>query len=391
MTAKWPDETFDDDLRRLLRRARATSKRGIGAMPAIATSEQIVRMTEEGTLVLLEGEDVRLLRALQRRLAGPSRTASGMSSEEASSFLVQACDEAVARTINGAVERVRAALAEPVVEIEVTEPVDMLLPVRKLVVGHVTYREAPDRRLIVTDLARARGFVAPFASTRVATRGRDSAKVIARRRFAQSLAILDLVRPPTNSGPETTGLRDVAAPSGGVQFVRRGPWLDSRFVSGARLVAPFRQLALAASREEDVRTDWQRRLLAATRWYSKGFRNEAPADRLAGAMVALECLFVEGRNERTKGTFIAERLTDRFKLNEMTKEEQMKWLKRLYSGRNDAVHEGRDFINDLEVDRLFDLTRYTLVGLLSHLDSAHRAKGRACRTWVQAMRCSGPP
>lgn len=145
---------------------------------------------------------------------------------------------------------------------------------------------------------------------------------------------------------------------------------------------------MAASRDEAARSDWQRRLLAATRWYSKGFRNEAPSDRLAGAMVALECLFVEGRKEPRKGQLVASRLTERWKLNEMSQDEQRGWLERLYAGRNDAVHEGRDFVNDLEVERLFDLTRQALLGLLSHLDAAHRPRRRACKTWKEAMNCS---
>jgi hypothetical protein len=105
-------------------------------------------------------------------------------------------------------------------------------------------------------------------------------------------------------------------------------------------------------------------------------------------MIALEALFIEGQNERSKGAHIAERLTARFKLNELTHDEQVNWLSRLYRGRNDAVHEGRDFANDLEVDRLFDLLRAALVRLALHLDPAHRTSRRSCRTWEQAMRCS---
>ena len=187
------------------------------------TVAQTVRITGEGALVLLEGEDLRLLRALQRRLAGPSRAVLGMAGEEAGGLLVQTCDEAVARTITGAVAQLQAVLSQPVVEVEVTEPVDMLLPVSSLVVGKVRYRSSPDPRLRVDDYARLRGFQPPLASTKIETRGWNSAKVIARQRFAQSLAILDLARPPENAGPEVTGLREAKSQSGSVQFVRQGP------------------------------------------------------------------------------------------------------------------------------------------------------------------------
>jgi hypothetical protein len=108
-------------------------------------------------------------------------------------------------------------------------------------------------------------------------------------------------------------------------------------------------------------------------------------------MVALECLFVENRRERYKGTLIAKRLSERFKLRELTAEQQIEWLKRLYAARNEAIHEGRDFVNDLEVDRLLDLTRVTVARLAWHLVPSHRPRGRSCATWREAMRCSGPP
>jgi hypothetical protein len=103
-------------------------------------------------------------------------------------------------------------------------------------------------------------------------------------------------------------------------------------------------------------------------------------------MIALECLFVEGRGP--KGTVIAERLTERFRLNELTKTDQISWLERLYRARNGAVHEGRQFTNDLEVDRLLEVTQYVIRRMSLHLIPGHRRKGRSCTTFEAAMRCS---
>jgi hypothetical protein len=36
--------------------------------------------------------------------------------------------------------------------------------------------------------------------------------------------------------------------------------------------------------------------------------------------------------------------------------EQRDWLQRLYWARNDAVYEGRNFTDDLDVDRLAELS-----------------------------------
>jgi hypothetical protein len=156
------------------------------------------------------------------------------------------------------------------------------------------------------------------------------------------------------------------------------------------LIPPYRQLSRAAARDEERRSDWERRVLAAVRWFSRACRSEWSADQLVGLMVALECLFVAGTTEGNKGARIATRLTDRWKLNEMTAEEQEAWLRRLYRARNDAAHEGRDFVNDLEVERLADLAHVAIRGLAWHLVPAHRARGRSCRTFTEAMRCSGP-
>lgn len=157
-----------------------------------------------------------------------------------------------------------------------------------------------------------------------------------------------------------------------------------------RLVPPFRQLSRAAAKDESARSDWERRVLAAARWLSLGLNSIWAADRLVAVMVALECLFVEGPSEQYKGAAIARRFTERFEMHERTAEEQEEWLVRLYRSRNAAAHEGRSFTDDLDVDRLTELTHYVVREMSYHLIPGHRRPGRSCRTWAQAMRCSAP-
>jgi hypothetical protein len=109
-------------------------------------------------------------------------------------------------------------------------------------------------------------------------------------------------------------------------------------------------------------------------------------------MVALECLFVAGKRERgQKGALIASRLSARFTLNEMTEAEQARWIEGLYQARNDAVHEGREFVDDLDVDRLGELAHFAVRNLSVHLVAGHRYARHSCRTFDEAMRCSGRP
>lgn len=131
-------------------------------------------------------------------------------------------------------------------------------------------------------------------------------------------------------------------------------------------------------------------MLAAARWLSLGLNSIWAADRLVAVMVALECLFVEGPSEQYKGAAIARRFTERFEMHERTAEEQEEWLVRLYRSRNAAAHEGRSFTDDLDVDRLTELTHYVVREMSYHLIPGHRRPGRSCRTWAQAMRCSAP-
>jgi hypothetical protein len=136
----------------------------------------------------------------------------------------------------------------------------------------------------------------------------------------------------------------------------RFPFVGAHCSSCDGIQYPLHLPAFGNADTPDERSDWERRVLAATRWLSRVLRTSWPADRLAGTVVALECLFVAGMCEPDrKGARIAARLSERFKLNELTAEEQVKWLEGLYKARNAAVHEGREFVHDLEVDRLTEL------------------------------------
>ena len=127
---------------------------------------------------------------------------------------------------------------------------------------------------------------------------------------------------------------------------------------------------------ESQRTDWERRVLAAVRWVARAIATTWPSEALIANMVALESLFVEGQNVRKKGKAIAEALTERVVLNQLTTDQQRDWLSDIYQRRNEAVHEGRQYADDLETDRLTDLAWWAVHWGLWHLNPLH-ARGRA--------------
>jgi hypothetical protein len=394
--SRWRDTAFQADLNRLLRAAR----NGRGQLPPQVEGSHEIRHDIDfefrsiaGATYLLDADALALRRALRRRLAGSSRRDLGMSGDEAGVLLADACDEAVTGTIKGAIANLMAVVEAPIKSWVVAQSVAVHLPRESVRVGHATYmRRIPHSvaRRAALDRVRERAvFDSPIAYITVQARGWQTARVLAAEWLADAASIVDLVARP-NIGRVGAPMLIRAKGEGERYVPDPAAEIHPNYVdSGGRLVPPYRQLSRAAARDEDARSDWERRVLAATRWLSRGQQSRWPADRLAGVMVALECLFIAG--ERThKGKHIAQRLTDRFKVNELTADEQRDWLEQLYSARNAAVHEGRDFMDDLQVDRLGELTRYVVRELSWHLVAGHRRAGRSCRTWEQAMACSAP-
>jgi hypothetical protein len=328
-------------------------------------------------------------RALQRMLAGPSRAASGISPKDAEQIILSACGEAVRGTVKGAIAGLEEASSSPPVRIKIAEHAPIVIPTAHLKIGRTTYlRDFPEawRSHTTTELATDR-LRAPLARTTVEARSMVTAAFLARERFTESAAILDLVVANSSSVDEVLLYR--VTDGGGVTYSRPYWIVQDVVVDRGHLVPPYRQLARAAEKPEDRRTEWSRRLLAATRWHSQARRDTWTPDRLGAAMSMLECLFVDHK-ENPKGAAIADRLTERLLLNHMTPDEQIAWLVRLYRHRNDAVHDGLDFPNDLEVDLLLDLSRSALRRFCWLLVPGGKGGRRACRTFAEAMARTAP-
>jgi hypothetical protein len=141
-----------------------------------------------------------------------------------------------------------------------------------------------------------------------------------------------------------------------------------------------RGLERAARREPDQRTDWEARALAACRWFRRARLSDWPSETLAAAMTALECLFVKSKGP--KGSVIAARIGADWVFAEFSREQMKKWIKDLYQRRNDAVHEGMNYLEDFEVDRLIALVDHAVRWAAWHLDDDHdHLEGyRACQT-----------
>lgn len=393
--ARWREAEFQTDLRRLLRAAR----RGRGQLPLQTVGSHEIRHDLDfeyksipGAQYMLDAEALALRRALRRRLAGTSRRDLGISGDEAGILLEKACDEAVLGTIKETVDNLIAAVEAPVEDWVVAQPVKVDLPQRRVRVGHVTYtRRIPPsvaRRAVLERLGER--VKPPVAYVTVQARGWQTARILAAERLADAASIVDLIQRPKLN--RVGGPLLIRAKGKGEHYADDSfQYIHPNVLDAGRLRPPFRQLALAAAREEDARSDWERRCLAATRWLSRSLNGTSPADRLVALMVALESMFIAGRHEPGKGALIGERVSERFTVPERTADQLRSWLEDLYRGRNDAAHEGRDFLDDLDVDRLSELTHYVVRAMSWHLVAGHRYARHSCRTHREAMACSGRP
>src|SRR5687768_15297797 len=95
--ATWRDESFQRELHRLLKLVRRRA-----AEPPVFDPPFIQRLSPNGATYVLQGDDLRRLRSLERRLAGSSRRTHGLSREEAQTAILEACDLAVVSSIPAA-------------------------------------------------------------------------------------------------------------------------------------------------------------------------------------------------------------------------------------------------------------------------------------------------
>ena len=143
---RWDEPEFRRDVDRLLGRARAAARSSPG--------------------LIIEDESLPLLRSLERRIVGSSRSDYGMSLDEARALLVSACDEAVNTTIRGAVLGLIATLASEPEEWMIADAVTGLFPDGKLTVGRTDYWSHLPRWLAPERMRQGLGVSAGFNSGR---------------------------------------------------------------------------------------------------------------------------------------------------------------------------------------------------------------------------------
>ena len=302
-----------------------------------------------GETFSLAGDGYNLLRRVQWSLARPA-SEGGVSMREAETLLFGAGTQYVEHGAEGALRWLTERLEEPSKRWTVVRAVEVYSRTMLVKVGKCTIqRGLPPRDERPWPGAWHEEFPAFTIAVDVMARHESAAIVVADQHFAEAIGVLEVgdrrVRGGSLLGDQVAVLSEA-----GVGLSRGGASLYARTVDDRGTLWPSADsLSRAAEKDGSEQTDWERRALAAARWLSAGLSAALPADALVNLMVALECLFVEDRGVSAKGQTIAEEVTKRWSASSVMPEEQKDWLAELYRRRNDLVHEGRAFQDEIDV------------------------------------------
>ena len=133
-------------------------------------------------------------------------------------------------------------------------------------------------------------------------------------------------------------------------------------------------LSEAATLATDECSDWAARSLRAARWSRVAEDALWPSLALRASTSVMECLFVQSKSEARKGVTIAERFFGLgARLDDHTSDSQHVWFVEQYRAGNSAVHEGISIEEELEVETVKDIARYSALWAIWHLRRFHGA------------------
>jgi hypothetical protein len=213
----------------------------------------------------------------------------------------------------------------------------------------------------------------PLILTTVRARDHFSARLLARETFAETEALLTLMAGwnnlPDNPHLEFHGTSQRYSTGASARALIQA--VDSI----GQLWPGYLEASDALARFPTLRTDWEKRTLAASRWFRVAIGTSWPSQSIAASMSALECLLVKPTERNKKRDPIAKRATDVGRLRGKTQAEQVAWLNTMYGYRNDAVHAGEFHQDEIDAQALMALTRSVMHWAIHHLDPLHGKQG----------------
>lgn len=378
---------FDDSLRARIAALIASIEVDPDPVTAFNLDEPHELSTAAGHSLLFRGAAVEELSQLSLDLARHSLAEGGHSRTAVRDLIRTACHKARDEGVEEAVGWLEGQLDQDVREYVVVEPIAAVFQHESLNIGAcVLYQRLALVPLDAGDFAvemAANDFPGRVIATRVHARDDKSALLIARSRFDEAIAVLALA----DGRQKPVERNRLYGPVGG-PYGHGAGWRGMVVVTAddqGQLLPGFQALSVAVAKPENERTYWERRTVAATRWYAMGVRTAWPALSLAAYMTALECLFVV--SDESKRSTIASEATKRARLKGFTVEEQERWLKKLYDSRGKSVHAGREFLEDTKLELLSSVVGFLCGWAAVHLVPWHYRDERPCETFTEVVDC----
>jgi hypothetical protein len=376
------------DLEAKLRELWCEVERGYpGTSQEQAADEWDVDVTGFGPgAVVFRGPAIALLHQLITDLSASALSKGGRRPGAAHDLIVETCRRALDESPESAIASFRKAISAAQDRYRVYEDIRGASIASGLTIGASTiYAQMPSELAESPAMAMyGSEFPAGLIVAEVEAYDRESAVFIAQQRFAETRSILALLEFPPHTRP--TPAHIVVDHIGHQIFssARFEKYVPSMITAGD-LPRGYAELSGAAAKSAEERTDWETRTLAAARWYREAITTAWQAQRLGALMSALECLLV-APGEDGKGSRIASRLPDQAYPPGQSRKVTRKWILRLYRHRGAAIHEGTDYREDLELDRLESLTRNVINWAVWHLwpEHSHGPPGAPCATFDEA-------
>ena len=340
-----------------------------------------------GGSLVFRGEALRLYRRLVLELSRPALSDGGPLPEVVEGLVTQFVTRATAGKEDESLEWLKAELSAPVTAWTFIEPLNAYPPHTPFKVGFCTVAsDLSELDHDPSEFAPAK-MTGPFIATTVEARGQATARLVSVERIAEATALLALL-----SGPSEV--------EDGQHFVVQGDgrvgWSTGnhaglnvyRVSSGGKLWPGYRELSDALVRPEDQRSDLEKRVAGAARWWRKASTTSWPSEMLVTGMSALECLLLLSGERDAKRDLVAARASEIAVLETMTKTAQVGWLKKLYDRRNHALHAGRFHQDDLDAINFLALVDLVVHRSVQHLHAWHTGTNAGpCTTVEQFLTC----
>lgn len=345
---------------------------------------------DDARYLVLERDQLEEFDQIVARLARSALHKGGPSPRAVDRYLIDACLTSIEEGASVGLRELQENLNDEMATWTVLESIKILashghpLPPTLQVGRSVVLRELPPQveegwpgqtfRMMEED------YPPPVLSVEVLAHDNESARLIAHDVMEESRALMKLVGHLFNPQNGAIVFREGVANTGAVHRV------ESFHVDGfVQPPTPWLQgLLNAFERDPAARTEWERRVVAASRWLLTGERSSWPTACLTAFVSALECLFLEG-GEQEKGKAMASAIPPKLWFGDLEERKLERWLRDLYVRRSGAVHAGRLFAREVELERLRTLVRGSLSWAGGHLVPGHRHGDRQvplpCATW----------